>query len=78
MSQVIVVGGGSSAVSEALYLSNIASLVYLIYRGSELRAEEILKDKIKNNSKIKHRLFIWTDGVILCKIALGFIDNIYY
>ena len=51
--EVIVVGGGSSAVSEALYLSNIASLVYLIYRGSELRAEEILKDKIKNNSKIK-------------------------
>lgn len=51
--EVIVVGGGSSAVSEALYLSNIASLVYLIYRGSELRAEEILKDKVKNNSKIK-------------------------
>lgn len=45
---VIVVGGGSSAVSEALYLANICRRVYLIYRKSELRAEEVLKDRIKN------------------------------
>lgn len=51
--EVVVVGGGSSAVSEALYLANIVSKVYLIYRGSELRAEEILKEKIKDNSKIE-------------------------
>lgn len=45
--EVAVIGGGSSAVSEAIYLSNIVKKVYLIYRGTELRAEEILKDKIK-------------------------------
>ena len=44
--KVAVVGGGSSAVSEAIYLANMASRVYLIYRGSELRAEEILKDRL--------------------------------
>ena len=43
---VAVIGGGSSAVSEAIYLANIVSRVYLIYRGSELRAEEILKDRL--------------------------------
>lgn len=50
---VSVVGGGSSAVSEAIYLSNIASKVYLIYRGNELRAEEILKDRIKQMDNIE-------------------------
>lgn len=45
--EVIVVGGGSSAVSEALYLANIVSKVYLIYRGTELRTEEILKSKLQ-------------------------------
>ena len=50
---VSVVGGGSSAVSEAIYLSNIASKVYLIYRGNELRAEEILKDRIKQIDNIE-------------------------
>jgi thioredoxin reductase (NADPH) len=50
---VSVVGGGASAVSEAIYLSNIASKVYLIYRGSELRAEEILKDRIKQIDNIE-------------------------
>lgn len=50
---VIVVGGGSSAVSEAIYLSNIVNKVYLIYRGSELRAEEILKDRINDINNIE-------------------------
>ena len=51
--EVAVIGGGSSAVSEAIYLSNIVKKVYLIYRGTELRAEEILKDKIKRIDNIK-------------------------
>lgn len=50
---VSVVGGGSSAVSEAIYLSNIASKVYLIYRGNELRSEEILKCRIKQIDNIE-------------------------
>lgn len=50
---VIVIGGGSSAVSEAIYLSNICHKVYLIYRGSNLRAEEILKERIERISNIE-------------------------
>lgn len=51
--EVIVVGGGSSAVAEAIYLSNVASFVYLVYRGNELRAEEILKRRILDCNNIK-------------------------
>lgn len=51
--EVIVVGGGSSAVTEAIYLSNVASFVYLVYRGNELRAEEILKRRILDCNNIK-------------------------
>lgn len=50
---VCVVGGGSSAVSEAMYLARICNKVYLIYRGSALRSEEILKDRIKEFSNIE-------------------------
>jgi len=50
---VAVVGGGSSALSEAIYLSNICNKVYLIYRGTDLRAEEILKDRINKIDNIE-------------------------
>ena len=51
---VIVVGGGSSAVSEAIYLSNICRNVYLIYRGTDLRAEAVLKSRLEilNNVEV--------------------------
>ncbi|WP_323844394.1 thioredoxin-disulfide reductase [Microbulbifer magnicolonia] len=44
--KVAVVGGGNTAVEEALYLSNIASEVTLIHRRDELRAEKILQDRL--------------------------------
>lgn len=44
--RVAVVGGGNTAVEEALYLSNLASHVTLIHRRDELRAEKMLQDKL--------------------------------
>ena len=41
-----VIGGGNTAVEEALYLSNICSKVYLVHRRDELRAEKILQDRL--------------------------------
>jgi len=44
--EVIVVGGGNTAVEEALYLSNICSKVTLVHRRDELRSEKILQDRL--------------------------------
>ena len=44
--EVAVIGGGNTAVEEALYLSNIASQVLLVHRRDELRAEKILQDRL--------------------------------
>ncbi|EED36126.1 thioredoxin-disulfide reductase [Luminiphilus syltensis NOR5-1B] len=44
--EVAVVGGGNTAVEEALYLSNLASKVHLVHRRDSLRAEKVLQDRI--------------------------------
>lgn len=49
---VAVVGGGNTAVEEALYLSNIASHVTLIYRRERLRSEQILQDRLFKKSNV--------------------------
>ncbi len=48
---VAVIGGGNTAVEEALYLSNIASKVTLVHRRDKFRAEKILTDKVMERSK---------------------------
>lgn len=53
---VAVVGGGESAVKEALYLADIASKVYLIHRREEYRASPDSVDKMRKNDKIEPRL----------------------
>lgn len=50
---VAVIGGANSAVSTAIQLSTAATKTYLVYRGGELRADPILLEGIKNNSKIE-------------------------
>lgn len=49
---VAVVGGGNTAVEEALYLTNHTSKIYLVHRRDELRAEKILQDRLFANEKI--------------------------
>ena len=51
--KVAVVGGGNSALTGALYLSNICSKVYIINRRNELRADTILQEKIKQKNNIE-------------------------
>ena len=62
-----VVGGGNTAVEEALYLSNIAKKVYLIHRRDKFRAEPILIDKLNEkvaSGKIELRTFHALDEVL--------------
>ena len=57
--EVIVIGGGNTAVEEALYLSNIASKVTLIHRRDKLRAEAMLVDKLnQKNKRRKNRCYL--------------------
>jgi len=56
---VCVIGGGNTAVEEALYLSNIAASVTLVHRRDSLRAEKILQDKLFEKAKNGNVKLIW-------------------
>jgi thioredoxin reductase (NADPH) len=86
--EVVVIGGGSSAVEEALHLTNHASKVYVVHRKNTFRAEQILQKRLFANSKIS---VIWehvleevigtqnpksVNGVRLKNIKTGNITNL--
>ena len=57
--KVAVIGGGNTAVEEALYLSNIASEVVLVHRRDALRAEKMLQDKLFDREKNGNIRILW-------------------
>ena len=58
--ELIVVGGGDSAVEEATFLTKFATVVHLVHRRDQLRASKIMQDRAKSNEKIK---FHWNSAV---------------
>jgi thioredoxin reductase (NADPH) len=61
--RVAVVGGGNTAVEEALYLSNMAAHVTLIHRRDRLRAEKILQDRLMQREREGKVSFLWHHSV---------------
>ena len=59
--KVVVIGGGNSAVEEALFLTKFAKKVTLVHRRDSLRAEKILQDRLFKNQKIE---VIWNNKVV--------------
>ena len=53
---IAVIGGGNSAIQEAIFLTKFAEAVYVVHRRKELRAEKIVQERAFSNPKIK---FIW-------------------
>ncbi len=60
---VVVIGGGNTAVEEALYLSNIGRKVYLVHRREKLRAEKIMQDKLFEKEAAGKIEMVWNHTI---------------
>lgn len=69
--EIVVIGGGNTAVEEALFLTNFASKVTLIHRRDELRSEKILQDRLFKNPKIETLWFHTLEEVLGDENPLG-------
>ncbi len=61
--EVAVIGGGNTAVEEALYLSNICAKVYLVHRRDKLKSEKILQDKLFEKARAGKIELVWDHTV---------------
>jgi thioredoxin reductase (NADPH) len=59
--EIVVVGGGDSAIEEATFLTKFATTVHLVHRRGELRASKVMQERALNNEKIK---FHWDSAVV--------------
>ncbi len=60
---VVVIGGGNTAVEEALYLANIGRKVYLVHRRDKLRAEKIMQDKLFEKAAAGKIELVWNHTI---------------
>lgn len=71
--EIAVVGGGNSALQEALYLSKLVKKIYLIHRRDEFRGDNELADRIKNTSNIE---IVYNSQITELKEENGFLTSI--
>src|SRR5699024_8025129 len=71
--EIVVIGGGDSAVEEGIYLTRFADKVTIIHRRDELRARKIIQNRAFDNDKIE---LVWDTGVEAINEEEGKVGNL--